>query len=153
MESCLKIIVLCFLFTFMQSAIAEDILPRSDYSQNPEVLSQSGNPTPNPLVTPQNIEFSKCCASFDMNSEKLFYLAISAINANNFEIEEIQSKMGYILFRAANKSFLAAISSENENRAMIKITPADNVYFFPYGVIYNIFYYIDLNKQEPLEKF
>ena len=78
----------------MQSAIAEDILPRSDYSQNPEVLSQSGNPTPNPLVTPQNIEFSKCCASFDMNSEKLFYLAISAINANNFEIEEIQSKMG-----------------------------------------------------------
>ena len=153
MESCLKILILCFLFLFFNGAIAEDILPQSDYSHHPEVLSSNVSSAQNPLVMPQNIEFSKCCASFDMNSEKLFYLTISAINANNFEIEEIQSKMGYILFRAANKSFLAAISSENENRAMIKITPADNIYFFPYGVIYNIFYYIDLNKSEPLEKF
>ena len=152
MASCLKIIILCFLFSFFSVANGEDILPQSDYSEYPETLLQKENITSNPLTTPQNIEFSKCCASFDMNSEKLFYLTISAINANNFEIEEIQSKMGYILFRAANKSFLAAISAENENRAMIKITPADNVYFFPYGVIYNIFYYIDLNKLEPLER-
>jgi len=106
----------------------------------------------NSLITPQDVEFSKCSTSFEMNTEKLFYLTISAINANNFEIEEIQSKMGYILFRAVNKSFLAGISRIDDTHSMLKITPADNVYFFPYGIVYNIFYYIDLNKSEPLDK-
>lgn len=106
----------------------------------------------NALINPQNVDFSKCNASFEMNTEKLFYLTISAINANNFEIEEIQSKMGYILFRAVNKSFLASISNIDDSNSMLKITPADNVYFFPYGIVYNIFYYINLNKSEPLDE-
>lgn len=113
---------------------------------------QSTSANQNSLITPQNIDFSKCTANFEMNSEKLFYLTISAINANNFEIEEIQSKMGYILFRAVNKSFLASISNVDDNYSLLKITPADNIYFFPYGIVYNIFYYVDLNKSEPLDE-
>ena len=113
---------------------------------------QSTSDSQNLLITPQNIDFSKCTTNFEMSSEKLFYLTISAINANNFEIEEIQSKMGYILFRAVNKSFLASISNIDDNYSLLKITPADNIYFFPYGIVYNIFYYIDLNKSEPLDK-
>lgn len=103
------------------------------------------------LVTPQNIDFAKCVKTFNFPVEKLFYLSISAINANHFQIEELQSKMGYILFRAANKNFLMSIVKVDAEHSMLKITPADNVYFFPYGVVYNIYKYIDLNAEEQLQ--
>ncbi len=103
------------------------------------------------LVTPQNIDFAKCVKTFNFPVEKLFYLSISAINANHFQIEELQSKMGYILFRAANKNFLMSVVKVDADHSMLKITPADNVYFFPYGVVYNIYKYIDLNAEEQLQ--
>lgn len=103
------------------------------------------------LVTPQNIDFAKCVKTFNFPVEKLFYLSISAINANHFQIEELQSKMGYILFRAANKNFLMSVVKVDAEHSMLKITPADNVYFFPYGVVYNIYKYIDLNADEQLQ--
>ncbi len=103
------------------------------------------------LVTPQNIDFAKCVKTFNFPVEKLFYLSILAINANNFDIEELQSKMGYILFRAANKNFLMSVVKVDAEHSMLKITPADNIYFFPYGVVYNIYKYIDLNSEEQLQ--
>ena len=103
------------------------------------------------LVTPQNIDFARCTKVFDFPVEKLFYISILAIHANKFEIEELQSKMGYILFNAANKSFLMSVIKIDGEHSMLKITPADNVYFFPYGVVYNIYKYIDLNADEQLK--
>ena len=103
------------------------------------------------LVTPQNIDFSRCTKVFDFPVEKLFYMSILALNANNFEIEELQSKMGYILFKGANKTFLMSVVKVTPEKSMLKITPADNVYYFPYGVVYNIYKYIDLNAEEQLK--
>lgn len=103
------------------------------------------------LVTPQNIDFSKCVKTFNFPVEKLFYMSILAINANNFQIEELQSKMGYILFRAVNKNFLMSVVKVDGEHSMLKITPADNVYFFPYGVVHNIYKYIELNADEQLQ--
>lgn len=104
------------------------------------------------LVTPQNSDFSKCVKTFNFPVEKLFYMSILAINANHFEIEELQSKMGYILFKAANKNFLMSVVKVDAEHSMLKITPADNVYFFPYGVVYNIYKYIDMNADEQLQE-
>ena len=103
------------------------------------------------LVTPQNIDFSKCVQTFNFPVEKLFYMSILAINANNFEIEELQSKTGYILFRAVNKNFLMSVVKIDAEHSMLKITPADNVYFFPYGIVHNIYKYIELNADEQLQ--
>ncbi len=103
------------------------------------------------LVTPQNIDFAKCVRTFNFPVEKLFYMSILAINANNFQIEELQSKMGYILFKAANKNFLMSVVKVDPEHSMLKITPADNVYFFPYGIVYNIYKYIELNADEELQ--
>ena len=103
------------------------------------------------LVTPQNIDFSRCTKVFDFPVEKLFYMSILALNANNFEIEELQSKMGYILFKGAGKSFLMSVVKVAPEKSMLKITPADNVYIFPYGVVYNIYKYIELNADEQLQ--
>lgn len=100
------------------------------------------------LISSQNIKFEDCTKVFNVDNVTLFYLAIAAINANRFTIDEIQSKSGYILFTAVNKKFLATITNVNTNQAMLKITPADNNYYFQPGIISNIHKYIDLNKSK-----
>jgi hypothetical protein len=100
-----------------------------------------------PPTTPQNVSFSECTRGFKIPPEKLFYLAIAGISANRFSIQEIQSKNGYILFNAANKEFLATVSKNS----LLKITPADNSYYFAPGIVLNIFKYIELNSVEELK--
>lgn len=100
------------------------------------------------LISSQNVKFEDCTKVFNVDNVTLFYQTIAAINANRFTIDEIQSKSGYILFTAVNKKFLAAITNVNTNQAMLKITPADNNYYFQPGIISNIHKYIDLNKSK-----
>ena len=97
------------------------------------------------LVTPLNVDFEYCNKIFNVNSERLFYLTIASINANKFRIDEIQTKSGYILFTAANKQFLANISELDSKRSLLKVTPANNIYYFPLGIVVNLFKYIELN--------
>lgn len=97
------------------------------------------------LITAQNVHYENCTKVFNTDNISLFYLTIAAINANRFTIDEIQSKSGYILFTAVNKQFLAMISNVNTNQGMLRITPADNNYFFQPGIVLNIYKYIDLN--------
>ena len=101
------------------------------------------------LVTPQNVDFEYCNKIFNVNSERLFYLTIASINANKFRIDEIQTKSGYILFTAANKQFLANISELDSKRSLLKVTPANNIYYFPLGIVVNLFKYIELNTDLP----
>jgi len=103
------------------------------------------------LVTSQNVKYQDCNKIFNIDNITLFHLTISAINANRFNIEEIQSKSGYILFTAVNKQFLATVSNVNTNQGMLKITPADGNYYFQPGIISNIFKFIDMNKNTKLE--
>ncbi len=133
------VILLLFLVLFVPlSAHAEETAPQTQ----PLALQ---------LVTPQDVDFSKCVQTFDFPVEKLFYMSILSLNANRFEIEELQSKMGYILFKAAGKPFLMSVIKVDAEHSMLKITPADNVYHFPYGVVYNIYKYIELNSDEQLQ--
>ena len=102
------------------------------------------------LITPQNIEYKICTRSYIITPEKLFYMAMASINANRFEIEEIQSKTGYILFTAVNKQYLATVVKVDSTHSMLKITPTNNNYFFAPGIVLNIFRYIDLNGATPV---
>lgn len=103
------------------------------------------------LVTPQNVPFEDCTKTFAMNNDRLFYLTMAAVNANRFEIKEVQSKTGYILFSAVGKEFLASVISIDKYRSMLKITPANNNYFFAPGIVLNIYKYIDINANEHLQ--
>lgn len=106
------------------------------------------------LITAQNIPYENCTKVFNTDNVSLFYLTIAAINANRFTIDEIQSKSGYILFTAVNKQFLANISNVNTNQGMLKITPADNNYYFQPGIVLNIHKYIELNlSKKPVTVF
>lgn len=103
------------------------------------------------LITAQNVHFENCYKVFNTDNVSLFHLTIAAINANRFTIDEIQSKSGYILFTAVNKQFLASVSNVNTNQGMLRITPADNNYYFQPGIILNIFKYIELNLSKKPE--
>ena len=103
------------------------------------------------LISPQNIKYSECTKVYNTDNISLLYLTIAAINANRFNIDEIQSKSGYILFTAVNKQFLASISNVNVKQSMLKITPADNNYYFQPGIISNIHKFIDLNINKKIE--
>ena len=102
------------------------------------------------LITPQNINFNTCTRTYILPADKLFYMAIASANANRFEIDEIQSKTGYILFTAVNKQYLASIVEVDSTHSMLKITPTNNNYFFPPGVVLNFFKYIDLYGATPV---
>ncbi len=107
------------------------------------------------LITAQNVKYETCTKVFNTDNVSLFHLAIAAINANRFTIDEIQSKSGYILFTAVNKQFLATVVNVNTNQGMLKITPVDNNYFFQPGIVLNVFKYIELNlnKKPEIVKF
>lgn len=98
------------------------------------------------LVTVQNVPFEECTKIFNMSAENLFYLTIAGINANRFNIEEIQSKTGYILFNAVNKEFLTSVVKLDSKTSLLRITPTNNIYYFQPGIVLNIFRYIDLNN-------
>ncbi len=104
------------------------------------------------LTTPQNVSYDNCTKDYNVSSDKLFYLTIASISANKFEIKEMQSKTGYILFRAAGRDFLATVVYYSSNKSMLKITPTNNNYYFPPGIVLNIFKYIDLNVDIPIEQ-
>ena len=106
---------------------------------------EQAQPSVNPLTVAQNINFENCTKIFGINQEKLFYLTLASISANRFNIDEIQSANGYIIFSANRNKYLASIAKIDKTNAILKITPCNNVYNFPPGIITNTFKYIDLN--------
>lgn len=109
-------------------------------------------PVTPPPIAPQAVGFENCYRFFKMDSQRLFYLTLAGVNANRFKINEIQSKSGYIIFTIANRQFLASVIVIDSKNSMLKITPCDNAYFFPIGIVQNMFKYIELNLNTPVEK-
>lgn len=98
-----------------------------------------------PITQAQNVSFENCTKMFAINKEKLFYLTLGGVTANKFVVEEIQTESGYIVFVAANNKYLATISGIDSANSILKITPCNDIYFFPPGVLINMFKYVDLN--------
>ena len=106
------------------------------------VAQQQVNP---PITQPQNVSFEACTKMFAINKEKLFYLTLGAVNANRFNVEEIQTQSGYIIFSAANNKYLATIAGIDAQNSILKITPCNDVYIFPPGILIGMYKYIELN--------
>jgi hypothetical protein len=98
-----------------------------------------------PITQAQNIAFENCTKMFAINKEKLFYLTLSAVTANKFSIDEIQTQNGYIIFSVTNNKYLATIAGIDNDNSVLRITPCNNVYHFPPGIYVNMFKYIDIN--------
>ena len=98
-----------------------------------------------PITQPQNVAFENCTKMFAVNKEKLFYLTLSAVTANKFSIDEIQTQNGYIIFSAANNKYLATVAGIDADNSILKITPCNDIYFFPPGILLGMYKYIELN--------
>ena len=96
-------------------------------------------------TTPQVVSFNLCSKIYPVTSEKLFFETLSAVSANKFTIKEIQSRSGYILFSCGNKTFIITVATVDNNHSIIKISPCDNNYFFPSGIVTNIYKYLDMS--------
>ena len=128
----LRVLILTFLLTFTV-VFAEPVVNMAQPQAAP------------PITQPQNIAFENCTKMFAVNKEKLFYLTLSAVTANKFSIDEIQTQNGYIIFSAANNKYLATIAGIDADNSILKITPCNEIYFFPPGVFLGMFRYIELN--------
>ena len=96
-------------------------------------------------TVPQNIMFEDCSKLFGVNKERLFYLTLSSLSANRFLIDEVQTSDGYVIFSVNRNRYLATVAGVDNANSMLKITPCNNVYNFPPGIVTNTFKYIDLN--------
>jgi len=127
--------VFLFIFFTTNSISADDVVQTSSLQP----------PAQTSLTTPQNIAYANCTKMFTVNKEKLFYLTLAAVNANKFEVDEIQTENGYIIFTVAENKYLATIAGIDAQNSILKITPCNDIYFFPPGVFLGMFKYIDLN--------
>ncbi len=109
-----------------------------------DVKADNVVPPPVPIrITPPSIDFAK---TYKTSSENLLYLLLSALNENNYSIEEIQFKTGSVLFKAYTKEFIASIASHDSGSSFIKIIPADNNYNFSPLLIQKLHKYIEANN-------
>jgi len=118
----------------------------------PATTQTQTSPAVLPPIQPQPVDFGLCSKFFKLDKQTLFYLTLAGVNANRFEIKEIQSKSGYVLFTVGQRPFLASVINVDAKNSMLKITPCNNIYFFPVGIVQNMFKYIELNVYTPVEK-
>lgn len=149
----LFVIVFIGLSSFAEpNYVVKPITSTSNVTQTIKVNNNTTTPANISPTVPQIVSFEQCTKKYEIPVEQLYFLALASINANKFQIEEIQSKSGYILFTAANRQFLLSVNRVDSKSAIIKIVPADNNYYFPIGILTNIFKYIDLNLTTKIEE-
>ncbi len=126
---------------FAESPVLQNTTPAPKI-QTTQTVPQNSSATKSPTVT---TNFENCVRSYKTSVDNLFYLTLAAINANNYKIDEIQSRSGYISFWAGNKILLASITSVDNKTSMIRITPIHNSYAFSPILVERIFFYLTNN--------
>lgn len=91
-------------------------------------------------------ELTNCVKTFPIGYEKLFYLALAGMNEYDYQIKEVQSKGGYIVFITNNQKFLASIVYVSSTKSMLKITSFNGDYNFASDIPQKLFKYIETNQ-------
>ncbi|MBR6127727.1 hypothetical protein IKQ21_08600 [bacterium] len=111
------------------------------------VFAEETPATQNPLTVLQNINIEQCAKIYGISQDKLFNLTLASISANRFKVEEIQTAMGYIIFGVNRGKYIATIAKIDNSNSILRITPCNNVYNFPPGILTNTFKHIDINQK------
>jgi len=95
----------------------------------------------------------ECYKIYPKDADTLFMSAISAIASNSkFEISEIQTKNGYILFSYGAKYYLLTLTKRYKNQTEIKVLPQNSEYNQGSMVTQTIFSLIDNELKKPMEQ-
>ena len=136
LRSLLLISLLCLFCAIMQEpSFAKDELD-SSYAQS----------------TSSYTNYRDCIKLYKLPFSKLFFLALSSAEANKYEILEMQSRNGYIIFKADNREFLLSVMKKDKNYTFLKLTPCDNNYYFSSLIPQKIFNYINSHFNEEVKE-
>ena len=75
----------------------------------------------------QYTNYRDCIKLYKLPFEKLFYLALSSIEGSKFELLEIQSRNGYIVFKAEDKEFLISVYKKDKSELHLKYFKPEEV--------------------------
>lgn len=90
---------------------------------------------------------SDCVKTYPLNYEKLFYITLSGINENNYNISEIQSKCGYIVFTDGTQKYLVSIVYVSSTKSILKVVGYENS-TYPKEVALKLFKYVEENANK-----
>ena len=90
--------------------------------------------------------------NFGVSADNMYLTSLSVLNSLNYEIIEIQSKSGYILFRTGAKDYIMTVTALSPVTSNNKILPANSVYSTGTAVQKTIFEQLELNKLNILKK-
>ena len=93
-------------------------------------------------------ELTNCIKTFPIAFDKLYFLTLAGLNEHNYQIKEIQTKGGYIIFETGYRKYLASIVYVSSSKSMLKITPYSGNYDFPVEVPQNVFKYIETYQNQ-----
>lgn len=90
--------------------------------------------------------------NFGVSADNMYLTSLSILNNLNYEIIEMQSKSGYILFRTGAKDYIITVTALTPVTSNIKILPANSVYSTGTTVQKTIFEKLEANKLNILKK-
>lgn len=107
------------------------------------------------LITSNCFAFSlnECYKIYPYDADILYMSALSAINSDSkYNISELQSKNGYILFTHGAKYYLLTLTKRYKNQTEIKILPQNSDYSEGCQAAKEIFTILDNRlKFQPME--
>ncbi len=90
--------------------------------------------------------------NFGVSADNMFLTSLSILNDLNYEVIEMQSKSGYILFRTGAKDYIMTVTALTPVTSNIKILPANSIYSTGTAVQKTIFEKLEINKLNILKK-
>ena len=94
----------------------------------------------------------ECYKIYPVDADNLFMSSLNVLSSSNkYNISEIQSKNGYILFLTGSKYYLLTITKRYKNQSEIKILPQNSDYSQGSSVALAIFNLLDSEIKKPME--
>ena len=95
----------------------------------------------------------ECYKIYPVDADTLYMSAVSAIaSSDKFEISELQTKNGYILFTYNLRYYLLTLTKRYKNQSEIKILPQNSNYSNMPDVAKEVFALIDQQLKIPMEQ-
>ena len=130
-------IILSALLFFNLYAYAEEIIPAQP-AQTQAIVAYTN--------------YRDCIKLYKIPANKLFFLTLSAIHNNKFQLLEMQSRNGYLIFEENGREFLLNVMKKDNNHTFLRLTPADNNYYFSPTIPQKIFNYIDSKTNAEIQE-
>lgn len=135
----MKKFIALFVLSVLSSSVAfaDDLMQPVKAVSSSKVKISSGS-----TASVQNVkraDYSLCCDTFSVSADKLFYLTLASLSKMNFNVKEVQSKTGTILFSALSKEFMVTIAGSGSGISFMKILPTDSNYSFSPSFASDIF--------------